>query len=397
MTATNTAATNNKKISTDPPSFDFGFSLKLAFQYCLAKLKFLHGLLPKSLREQLPTGWNNKMFWVAFSSGGQKVYYDYYCKFKEPTSYKPKAKVDPQYQLTEEQIRSFHENGFIGPFDLIPREEMEKLRQELVDSLLQKESKVWSYSAGDYEFDTTNDNGDSVSKEYYLKLVNQLNRHLEEPKLAALFQHPAFTERCAQLLGPNILLWRTKFFGVKGHSKGTIIHQASTWLYENKQEAVVTPQDVEELYHLAGWIALTDATLENGCMLLYPGTHKEIYPIKLGALTRNTVYGSREGTIDYPGQLPKPHYMKVKAGQFFLFSERVIHGSLDNTTNETRWGVNGRISTTATRIYTDKMLEQSHCSKDFKMKNLNMDKWRAMLLRGEDSFGYNRYTEKLKP
>jgi ectoine hydroxylase-related dioxygenase (phytanoyl-CoA dioxygenase family) len=374
-------------------SFDWQFSIKLAFLYILAQLKFLHRFLTPSLREQLPTGWNNKMFWVAFKSGGQKMYYDFYCRFKEPTSYQPKASVAPEYQLTEADIRSFHENGFIGPFDLIPAEEMEVLRQELVESLLKTESKVWSYSDGDYEFVESED-GAPVSKEYYFKLVNQLNRHLEEPKLEALFQHPAFTERCAQLLGPDILLWRTKFFGVAGHSKGTIIHQASTWLYENKQEAVVTPKDVEELYHLAGWIALTDANKENGCMILYPGTHKEIYPIKLGDYTSNTVYGSREGTIDYPGKLPEPYCMEVKAGQFFLFSERVIHGSLDNKTDQTRWGVNGRITTTGTRVYTQKMLEQSHCSTDFKMKNLSLDKWRATLIRGEDKFGYNRYTVK---
>jgi hypothetical protein len=382
---------NSFSLTTSSTSFDWQFSIKLAFLYVLAKLKFIHGLLPETLRDQLPIGWNNKMFWVAFTSGGQRVYYDYYCRFKEPTSYQPKVSVAPEYQLTEAEIRSFHDNGFIGPFDLIPREEMEELQQYLVNSLLPNESKVWSYKDGDYEF---YDDGTSISKEYYFKLVNQLNRHLEEPKLAALYQHPALTERCAQLLGPDLLLWRTKFFGVRGHSKGTIIHQASTWLYENKKEAVVTPQDVEELYHLAVWIALTDANKENGCMILYPGTHKEIYPIKLGKLTSNTVYGSREGTIDYPGQLPEPHCMEIKAGQFFLFTERVIHGSLDNKTDQIRWGVNGRITTTGTRVYTPKMLEQSHCSTDFKMKNLSLDKWKATLIRGEDRFGYNRYTTK---
>jgi hypothetical protein len=86
--------------------------------------------------------------------------------------------------------------------------------------------------------------------------------------------------------------------------------------------------------------------------------------------------------------------MEVKAGQFFFFSERVIHGSLDNKTDHYRWGINGRIATTETQIYTPKMLNETHCSKDFKMKNLSLDKWRAVLLRGEDRYGYNRYSTK---
>lgn len=381
-------------LTTNSLTFDWLFSLRLALLYALAKMKPIHGFLPSSIREQLPTGWNNKMFWVAFSSGGQRIYYDYYCRFKEPASYQPRAEVAPQYQLSESDVRFFHENGYVGPFDLMPPEKMKSIQEHLVNSTLKKESGVWSFSKGDYEFDTSDGADTPEKREYYLKLVNQINRHLEEPMLLELYQHPAVTERCAQLLGPDLLLWRTKFFGVPPHSPGTRIHQASTWLYENKQEAVVTPKDVEQLYHLAIWIALTDANKENGCMIIYPGTHKEIYPIKLGDFAANTVYGSRDGEVDYPGELPEPHYLEVKAGQFFFFSERVIHGSLDNKTGQTRWGINGRITTTETQVYTPKMLDQAHCSKDFKMKKLSLDKWRAVLIRGEDNYGYNRYTTK---
>ena len=99
--------------------------------------------------------------------------------------------------------------------------------------------------------------------------------------------------------------------------------------------------------------------------------------------------------IDYPGELPQPHYIEMKAGQFYLFTERVIHGSLKNKSDKSRWGLVGRIVTTSTRIYTKKMLEGVHHNKNLKLKNIKLDKWRAVLLRGEDRFGYNRYTEKM--
>jgi chlorinating enzyme len=386
-------------------SFDWKFSMKLAFLYILGKLTFLHGFLSPTLREQLPTAWNFEMFWVAFKSGGQTVYYDYYCRMKEPQSYKPRASVAPEFQLTEDQIRFFHENGYIGPFDLLPPEEMEEMRQYLVDTLLKSESKNLSFTQGDFEFDTTSEEDLLTSwqeeltedyKKYYLNLMNQLNRHLDDDRLLDLFKKPEITERAAQLLGPDILLWRTKFFEILP-GLSTKLHQASTWFYENQQENVVTPADHEDLYQLTCWIALTDSNQHNGCMQILPGTHHEIYPIKLGEVSQdltNNIYGSRDSQIDYPGQTPKPHLIEMKAGQFYMFTERVIHGSIPNNSDKSRWGLNGRIATTSTKIYTKKMLEGPHRSKYFKLKNINLNKWRAVLLRGEDRYGYNRYTEK---
>jgi hypothetical protein len=55
--------------TTNSSLFNWKFSLKLAFLYILAKLKFVHGWLPETLREELPIGLNNRMFWVTFKSG----------------------------------------------------------------------------------------------------------------------------------------------------------------------------------------------------------------------------------------------------------------------------------------------------------------------------------------
>ncbi len=41
--------------------FDLIFSLKLAFWYAIAKLKFVRPILPKKLRNRLPIGWNFHM------------------------------------------------------------------------------------------------------------------------------------------------------------------------------------------------------------------------------------------------------------------------------------------------------------------------------------------------
>ncbi|NEQ81911.1 MAG: hypothetical protein F6K26_17150 [Moorea sp. SIO2I5] len=384
--------------------FNWTFSLKLAFLYTLAKLKFIHAFLPDSLNDQLPTGWNNEMFWMALKSGGSKIYYDYYSRLKHPKSYNPKTSVDPQFELSEGDIKFFYENGYLGPFDLMSSDEAEKLRDYLVNSVVKLESKTLSLKAGDYEFDTENKINDDIfsenankpteeGKKYFVDRMNSFNRHLDEPKLIDLFKHPAIIERCAQIVGSDLILWRSRFFEIPPYTEGTKFHQASTWLYENQKESVANPPDPDELYQVTAWIALTDATIENGCMKLIPGSHKEIYPVLLGKKRteiHNNAYGNREGKLDYPIETAEIRPIEMKAGQFFLFCERVLHGSFDNKTDASRWAINGRIARPDPRFYTEKMLNNSHQVKYFSIKKLKLDNWKAVLVRGEDHFGYNR-------
>ena len=87
----------------------------------------------------------------------------------------------------------------------------------------------------------------------------------------------------------------------------------------------------------------------------------------------------------------------MAAGQFFIFSERALHGSLPNTTDEWRWAVNGRLVKPDTRLYTEKMLAEGHSYKVVGVNQISLDNWRAVLLRGEDRFHRNRLLETATP
>ncbi|MBW4635751.1 MAG: phytanoyl-CoA dioxygenase family protein [Iphinoe sp. HA4291-MV1] len=384
--------------------FERRFSLKLAFWYVLAKIKFIHPILPKKLRNLLPTGWNFHMFWTAFKSGGTRIYNDYYCKLKESISYKPKVSVAPEFQFSEEDIKFFYNNGYIGPFDLISSEEAKNLRDHLVNSVVNIPSKIWEYEFQQETglaaelFPDSEDTNELTEeyKQYILSQVNKTDRHIDDPKLLNLFQQPSIVERSAQLLGPDIILWRSDCFEVPPHAKGTPWHQSSHWLLHNMRESVANPLDREELFQITCWIALTDANREKGCMTLIPGTHKEIYPLKLNrkASDVNTTYRYDKGEIDYPIDQASHKLIEVKAGQFFLFSERVIHGAIPNKTDSSRWAVNCRIAKASTRFFSKKMFEEGHQITYHKVKNVSLDKWKAILLRGTDRFGYNPLLEQ---
>lgn len=391
--------------------FNFIYSLRLAFLYTVAKLKFIHPLLPESLTEELPTGWNGEMFWTAFMSGGERFYYDYYCEYKQPQNYLPKAPVAPEFQLSEQDIQSFHENGFIGPFDLVSPEEMAELRQHFFDSVIT--SKSPQSQSGQFKqghiaqslLPSTADTRSKDIKDYMTKRFGTLsNRHLDDEKLRSLLSRPALVERCAQLLGPDLLLWRSTLFPVNRQTKGTQFHQNSTWLYQNARNSVINPSDSSELFNLTCWVAITDVREENGAMVMLPGTQRKIYPLR--AIKKDDdnsvdlrVYGNNHmRELDYPIEQAKKVKLEMKAGQFFIFSERVIHGSTDNTTDFPRWAVSCRLVKPDTRIYTKEMLERGHQEAYYNIKNYSLDSWSAVLVRGEDRFGYNRlFKRESKP
>lgn len=370
----------------------FLFRLKFAFSYILVKLKFLQGLLPKRIKDQLPLGWNNQMFWTVFKSGGGKVYRDYYCKQREPDSYQPKVMVDEEYRLSEDEIRFFYEHGYIGPFTIMSPEEVKSVKARLIEPLENAESPIYPYCEGFFEVQT--------NEEIAMKAMKSRDRYLDNPILLNLFKHPALTERCAQLLGPDLLLWRTQFFPKAPKSYGTPFHQASTYLGDNRKESVVNPPDVEDLFQLTCWFALTDATKENGCMTIVSGTGQEMYPLKID-LSDSSQPGKEKGRFgihvleyDYPINSKNVQAIEMKAGQFYIFSERALHGSLDNKTEHWRWAVNGRIVRTDTRIYTQKMLEEGHSYSIVGVNKIKLDNWKAALIRGQDHFGYNKLLEE---
>ncbi len=372
----------------------------VAISFVLSKSKFLQRLVSDRLLMKLPLGWTDEMYWTVLKSGGRKVYVDIPCQLRQPQTYQPKTNVEDGYQLTEADIQFFYENGYLGPFTLMSSAEAESLKEHL-EQMLATESTVYPYSQGAYVIEAqdreSSKNGVRSNNETSFFAMNYRDRHLDDPLLLNLFKHPALTERCAQLLGPDLLLWRTQFFPKAPDEAGTPLHQASCYLLDNMKAPVVYPPDRNELFQLTCWIALTEATKENGCMTVVRGSQQNIHPLKISRPfdTKNDTEGSKRfGTvkieIDYPVSSEDIIPIEMEAGQFFIFSERAIHGSLSNQTDQWRWAVNGRIIKPDTRLYTKEMLSEGHSYKVVGVSEINLDNWQTVLLRGKDTFGYNQ-------
>ena len=104
------------------------------------------------------------------------------------------------------------------------------------------------------------------------------------------------------------------------------------------QDRAVALEEADETNMITVWCAMTDATVENGCLQVIPGGHHD------GMKTHcpKTQTAIADGFIDESKALPLP----VKSGGVVIFHPLTPHASLTNTTDGFRWSFDLRFNTT---------------------------------------------------
>src|SRR5262249_2446157 len=197
----------------------------------LKPFRSLYRLCPGQVRDFMAS-WSAQMIREHLFSLGSRAYMDQACTVRPPASYAPLIEASEANRLTVEEIRSFYENGFLGPFTLCPREEMIDIRDEIMREL-ERPSAIYGFRTG-------------------------RDRHLDCAWLLRLISRAALTERLAQILGENLLLWRSQVFLKPAGAPGVAWHQASTYLMEDIARPALFPPDIDRLFQLGAWLAFDD-------------------------------------------------------------------------------------------------------------------------------------------
>ncbi len=350
-------------------------SIIMLFAWVMKPFRFLHGLFPYKVKE-LIRSWDTKMIFTFAASGGKRVFMDQNCYMPNPKVMKPLVKTKPEWQFSDEDIRNFYENGFIGPITLWTPEEMQEVRRK-VDSVLERPSAV------------------------YPQAENQLrDRYIDAPEFWEVISQPQLVERLAQLLGPDLMVWRSQIFNKKPGGPEITWHQASTYMAEQKIKATLEPRDRNELFQLTTWIAIDDAFFGNGCMHFLKGTHRKMWTMTkggngyignppevakvIGGIGR---FAKASGvTLEVPITEDMIVPMPLKSGQCVIFTERCIHGSPPNVSDKRRFGFVFRTIRTDVQVYREeKIHEVTYLRETYDLKN-----WGCALLRGEDKHHLNR-------
>jgi len=145
-------------------------------------------------------------------------------------------------------------------------------------------------------------------------------------------------DRAAELIGPNVQLHHTKL-----HNKPP----AAGSPFPMHQDYPYFPHEGDSM--IAAVVHVDDATIENGCLCLVPGSHK------LGPIEHRS-----EGSFYLPldeWPLEKAVPVPARAGDVLFFGYKMVHGSYINRSQGQR-----RIVLVQMRSPTDRPLNDAHRS-----------------------------------
>ena len=97
------------------------------------------------------------------------------------------------------------------------------------------------------------------------------------------------------------------------------------------QDAGVCWPDTDPYFMLTIWIPIVDATLENGCLQVLPGSHK------MGLFTH---VWNEAGLVVPPELQPQgltPEVLPIRAGGVILFHNYTLHSAQPNESDTVRW------------------------------------------------------------
>ena len=202
--------------------------------------------------------------------------------------------------LTKEQVKHFKDNGYLFPFDAISKSEA----QGYIERLDSYDAQL----------------GEEAQKQLKIKA------HVAAPWIIGLAKNPKILDAVESLLGPDILLFGASVFAKKARDTRFVSwHQDAAYYGLDPQEEVTC------------WVGLTDADMENGCMRVIPGSHRQADAVHEETYDPQNLLG-RGQTIRGVDEKTAV-YMPVKAGQFSIHHERTWHASSPNPSDRRRVGV----------------------------------------------------------
>ncbi|HEX4128371.1 MAG TPA: phytanoyl-CoA dioxygenase family protein [Acidimicrobiales bacterium] len=219
------------------------------------------------------------------------------------TSFTWRPHRGPFRAVTAAQARQYDERGFFVLEDALGRAEVDAL-VAAIDPFEARQADALREMEGGRFF---------IARADEITFTTHLV--LQSPVLRDFTCSPLLTDLCADLLGPDVrLYWDQAVYKKPGTESPFPWHQDNGY-------AFVEPQQ-----YLTCWVALTDATVENGCPWVVPGLHAG------GTLAHEYSDIGFVCLRDPAGAVPVP----VRAGSIVVFSSLTPHSTGPNRTDDVR-------------------------------------------------------------
>jgi ectoine hydroxylase-related dioxygenase (phytanoyl-CoA dioxygenase family) len=218
-----------------------------------------------------------------------------------PRGYFPLAAAD-------KAARFFDKEGYLVVHQALSPAEVEKLKAETARICRNADGKV----SGVTPADPTASDTEAMRRILCIHFPHKMSSVFHHA-----LTHPGETEILTRIIGPNVKCMQSMLF-VKANGKpGQAWHQDEDYIPTRDRSLT------------GAWIALDDATVENGCLWVLPGSHRPgvLYPQKFHFDTRFDC--SRE-SYNFPWDEADSVPVEVKAGSIVFFNGYLLHRSLPN-------------------------------------------------------------------
>lgn len=219
-----------------------------------------------------------------------------------------------RFQLSEEQIRFFHTNGYVAGVQVLDDAQVDQLRAEL------KELSNPSHPGRPLFYEYHSNESSDPSR----TLFHALGAWRVAEGFHDLLWNPAFVVPASQLLGGPVRFWHDQIFYKPALDGGVV-----AWHQDYSYWTRTVP-----MAHLSCWIGLDDSTVANGCLHYVPGSHKwDLLPVTGLVDDMNAI--QQVLTAEQRAAF-NPVAIELKQGEATFHHPLLVHGSYENTTAQSR-------------------------------------------------------------
>jgi len=219
------------------------------------------------------------------------------------------------YQLKDNQIQYYNTNGFVVIEDFLSLEELDHWRKAVSVAVAGRAGiKIPGKDIKIGEADGINEDA-----EYFGKVFDQLlNLWQTSDDVKTLMLDERLGKMAAQLAGVDgIRIWHDQALIKRPWANPTAWHlDTPFWSFSNRNAISI-------------WVALDNATLENGCLFFIPGSHKQT------GFDKITIGRNMDSIFDvYPKlRTSMPVAAPMRAGSCSFHNGLTVHGANANMTN----------------------------------------------------------------
>ncbi len=210
--------------------------------------------------------------------------------------------------MRQAELARYREDGFAIAPGLLDAEEVAAIRREAAAICRGERGEIRGLQPS-----TAEESDDTVvSRALAIHFPHKIS-----PLARAAMTHPRIVERLTSIIGPNVKSMQSMLFVKHAGKPGQAWHQDENFI----------PTRDRSLN--AAWIALDDATVENGCLWALPGSHRAgiLWPDRVHGDAR---FDSVNEAFGFPYDRESGVPLPARAGDVVFFNGYLLHRSLAN-------------------------------------------------------------------